>query len=139
MNDEAVVKTIVLGYDDTEGAERALERAVTLSQALGSHLIVTSVAPVPEIAPTADPVATREEHHQQLAHARTHLEGRGIDAEYVPAVGDPADTIVDIAAERSADMVIVGTRQPHVLDRLIHGSVSASVARQVHCDVLIVH
>jgi nucleotide-binding universal stress UspA family protein len=54
-------------------------------------------------------------------------------------VGAAANEIVDVAEERDADLIVVGTHEPGFLDRLLAGSVSQGVARRAHCDVLIVH
>ena len=86
-----------------------------------------------------DPTDTPDEHMAELAHAREHLLGSDVDAEFQPAIGEPAETIVELAEERNADMIVVGTREPNVLERLLGQSVSQSVSRRAHCDVLIVH
>jgi nucleotide-binding universal stress UspA family protein len=137
------LQTIIVGYDETEPAGRALERAVQLARAFSATLVVTSVAPimlgVGRSAGAIDPTDTPADHRHQLAHVREMLAQLGMDAELVSAVGEPAHTIVELAEERDADLIVVGTREPNVVARLLGQSVSSSVARQTHCDVLIVH
>jgi nucleotide-binding universal stress UspA family protein len=137
------MKTIVLGFDDTEPSKRALDRAAELAEAFGAKLIVTSVAPLligaGRSAGPTDPVDSPAEHKRELEDARNLLGEHKVDAEYVTAVGEPADTIVDVARDRGADMIVVGTREPGVVQRLLGQSVSDSVAHHAECDVLIVH
>jgi nucleotide-binding universal stress UspA family protein len=137
------MSTIVVGIDDTPGSQLALERAATLAKALGSKLVVTSVTPlmvgIGRSAGPTDPTDPPEKHAQELKDARKYLEAQGIEADYQPAIGDPADGITQLAEQRSADMIVVGTREPNLIQRLTGQSVSDAVTRHAHCDVLLVH
>ena len=100
---EVTMKTILVGYDETEPAKRALARAAELAAAFEAKVIVTSVAQVLAGAAAArgvgpiDPVDTPELHREELRHAAAFLEERGIQAEYTVALGDPAKVILDLA------------------------------------------
>lgn len=137
------MNTIVVGYDDTEPSKRALERAADLAEKFGSRLLITSVAPV--MIPSGhgsagvDPTDPPKQHEIELEHAEAYLTGRNLSAELQPAIGDPADTIVEVADQNGATLIVVGTRQPSILERLLGTSVSGAVSRHAHCDVLIVH
>ena len=137
------MKTIVVGYDGTEASERALARAGDIAAAFGSSVVLTSASAVMTGAAhgggTADPTDPPEEHESLLARGRDKLAERGIQAEVVLAMGDAADAIVELADERNADLIVVGTRGPGFFERLLGHSVSGSVQRHAHCDVLIVH
>jgi nucleotide-binding universal stress UspA family protein len=135
------MKTIVVGYDETEAAKRALARAAELATAFGSKVIVTSVAPVIHgrgIGPV-DPADPPELHREELQHAKALLAEHAIEGEFDLALGDPADHIASLAERRHADLVVVGTRGLHLVERMLGLSVSGEVARKAHCDVLIVH
>jgi len=133
-------------------------RASELANAFGSTVIVLGVA-------TAEPVATGGagafglmpylyEHPAELGlpprvdealwgehreHVRTLFAADGIPVEFVDAMGQPADELVALAEQRAADMIVVGTREPGFVERLLGGDVSGDVARRARCDVLIVH
>jgi nucleotide-binding universal stress UspA family protein len=86
-----------------------------------------------------DPAPPREDSANVLEHARAYLESRGMRARYVPAEGEPADMIESVAEEHDADLIVVGTREASIVERLPHPSVSRAVARRSDRDVLIVH
>jgi len=135
--------TIVIGYDESPAAERALERAATFAKSLGSKLIVTSVAPLlapgPHSVGGPDPADPPELHRAMLESARKRLQTEGIEAEYVNGFGDPAKKIVELATDRGAELIMVGTREPGFVQRMLGESVSSAVARKTHCDVYIAH
>jgi len=127
------METIVVGYDESDPSERALQRAAELAGFYGAQLIVTSVVPVLISAqPTGEP-------DLELRRAGERLGELGIEAELVEAVGDPAEAIVEVAVQREADLIVVGTREPSLVERLLGHSVSENVQRRAHCDVFIVH
>ena len=147
------IRTIVVGFDETGASRRALERAAMLAKALGSKLVVTSVAEIPIPGPGLDPataiggterlaevsVEALDQANARLEEARELLERRGLELELVSELGIPADRIVAVAEDRDADLIVVGTREPSFLERLFGGSVSEDVSRHAHRDVLIVH
>ena len=135
------MNTIVLGYDDSDAAKRGLERAAELSTAFGSKVIVTSVAPmlVGRAGGSVDPADPPDEHKRELMHAASFLTERGIEADYDLGLADPASHIVELAEQRGADLIVVGTHEPSFLEGLLGLSVSRKVERKAHCDVLIVH
>jgi nucleotide-binding universal stress UspA family protein len=131
--DMSEMNSILVAYDDP--TTETLGRAADLAAAFGSTLIVTYVAaPVESTAPQDAEQVARE----RLSQAESYLRQRGLAAELVPAVGPPAETILRLARERGADLIVVGTRKKGFLDRLIEGSVSQDVVRHAPCDVLVV-
>jgi nucleotide-binding universal stress UspA family protein len=120
------IETIVVGYDGTEQAERALEYAAALAATVHAKLVVANVVPLASDVPT------------ELDRARTLLAGRRLDVEYQPAIGEPADAIVEVAERRDADLIVLGTRSPGAVERLLGHSVSHGVLRDARCSLLVV-
>ena len=124
----ARAKSIVVGYDGSEAARRALDRAADLVDGYGSTLAVVTVTGRDE-----DDATTAT-----LDDARERLLARHVTASYVEQVGEPADRLVEAATSRGADLLVVGRRDQGALERLVLGSVSTKVLHGAPCDVLVV-
>lgn len=118
-------RKIIVAYDDSDAARRALDRAADLT-GYGSTLTVVSVAS-DGASYNAGP----------LERAREQLVRRQVTATYLQPVGEPAAELVEAARALEADLVVLG-RRSRSLRRLVLGSVSAKVVRQAPCDVLVV-
>ena len=151
-------KTIVVGYDGTPPAEHALRRAAEYATAFAAKVVVVSVAaPQPLVeagAPGAfglmpyayqagEPGRALERDEELWERHRERVQSLFSDAdlqvEFAGIAGEPAQELVDAAEQRQAELIVVGTREPGFLERLLGGSVSQDVARRARCDVLIVH
>jgi nucleotide-binding universal stress UspA family protein len=152
-------RTIVVGYDGTAPAERALRRAAEYARAFGAEVVVVSVAApqpladvgapgafglMPYVAyPASHPDDVVKQDEQLWRQHRQRVEALFADAdlqvEFAGVAGEPGQELVDAAEQRHADLIVVGTRDPGFLERLLGGSVSQDVARRARCDVLIVH
>ena len=136
------MNAILLGYDDTEASKRALAsyRAGKgfPSEAARDQCRADHASSGPEHG-GLDPTDPPERHQAELEEAAAVIKAAGLSAELLPAVGHPAETIVQIAGDEGADMIVVGTREPGFVERLLGQSISQAVARRASCDVLIVH
>jgi nucleotide-binding universal stress UspA family protein len=135
----AIAKRIVVGYDGSDAARRAVERAAELA-GYGSTVTIVGVAPSvyrSGLPPLADPDDV-ERARRLLEDARAHLVARHVTVTTRHPIGDPAQQIVAAAEELGADLVIVGTRNGNAVGRLALGSTSTSVLHRAPCDVLVV-
>jgi nucleotide-binding universal stress UspA family protein len=116
-------RRILVGYDGSEAAGRALDAAADLV-GYGSTLSVITVQ-------------NGELRRSVVAEARGHLRGRHVEARYHEPSGEAAEQLVEAARELEADLVVVGRRDRKSLRGLL-GSVSSKVVRRAPCDVLVV-
>lgn len=135
--------TIDVGYDGSEHADRALDRAVEIATSMKASLRVVCAAkivggahPRGGVSPV-DP-GDAEVLAESLEKARGRLADAGVPVQMVEGHGDPADIIIEDAKENGAGLIVVGTHGKGFTKRLVAGSVSTKVAQHAECDVLIV-
>ena len=132
------MRNIVVGFDGSESARRALERAAQLADEGANVTVVSAVHLLAgKGGAPFDPVE-REAHERDLEKAGTRLAELGVTARTVEGYGDPAGVIAAQAKEVGADLIVVGTEHKNLLQRLILGSVSSGVTHRAPCDVLVV-
>lgn len=109
--------SILVGFDDTVTAGRALAYAAGLARRQRAPLVAVYVVPAASMvaaAPTGPSVlaAEAEAHEQIAADLRARLEQQraelGIAAEFVVAHGDAYNEIKQVATRVRADAIVVG-------------------------------
>ncbi|QLG28625.1 universal stress protein [Halorarum halophilum] len=65
------------------------------------------------------------------------LDAAGLDVEISEASGDPADVILDVAAEAGADLLVVGGRKRSPAGKALFGSVTQSVILNADRPVMV--
>lgn len=123
---------IVVGTDGSRFADAAAVTATNLAQFCNAKVTVISVT-----TPSHGP-ERRAEAQTAVDLAVTHMKSKGVDAEGLVLEGQPAMTIVDVARERNADLIITGSHGRGALERVLLGSTSERILSETPCAVLVV-
>ena len=139
-------RRIVVGVDGSEGSSRALEVAFTTADANGSEVVVVLGwnLEVHEGVVVTEPgserwVAVEERHSARLHRVLDPVAARHPDVRVQVHVrhGAPARAVLEEAAERDADLVVVGSRGLGGFRGLLLGSVSRQVVQRAGRVVVI--
>jgi nucleotide-binding universal stress UspA family protein len=130
---------ILLAYDGTEQARRALDYAVELARLTGATIGVVSVVPVHAGRIGGDPWDDATVHSSELREAKALIEKAGMVPTLHEPFGDISDEIVRTADVGDYDQIVMGSRHLGLFDRILKGSVSEHIATEALQTVTIVH
>jgi nucleotide-binding universal stress UspA family protein len=134
-------RSIVVGYDGSDAAKRALASAAEAAGEHGTVVIVTTEPQLLSSGPAAEPlVEPADDPSRLLADARVIVAERGTvgDVVVVTRKGDPAEELLNVARSVDADRVVIGRRGNNFVARMLMGSVATRVLEHAPCDVLVV-
>ena len=142
-----LLRRILVPTDFSERSERALAYAAGLAQRDGAAIDLVHVIPPPGILqlafdayldrplPSVDE-AVRRELQARLEHACSRVSHADSPLSCFLEVGEPAATIVRVAVERRADLIVIGTRARTGLTEAVLGSVAHQVITCAPCPVV---
>jgi nucleotide-binding universal stress UspA family protein len=144
-----VFRSIVVGTDGSETAEKAVDAAIELAQLSGATLeLVSAYEPVSNQRLRREAreapgdmewmVHRRAEVDATLRHALERAAAAGVTAGEHAREGDAADAILDVAEELGADLIVVGNKGMTGAKRFLLGSVPNKVSHHAPCAVMII-
>ena len=127
---------ILVGYDRTEEAGRALELAVRHAKVFGAKVCVLTS----RSTGTDEELPDIKKDEERLKNAKKLLEEAGVDCEtYLLIRGEtPAEDIIDFAEKNEVDEIIVGIAKKSRVGKLIFGSNAQYVILHAPCPVVTV-
>jgi nucleotide-binding universal stress UspA family protein len=128
--------TIVVGYVPKPEGRAALRRAAEEAKLRDMRLVVVNSHRGGREFDRDDAIETES----QLEEVRSTLDEAGVEHEVRQLVRglDPADDLVNVANEVSADIIVIGLRRRSPVGKLILGSNAQRVLLDAPCPVLAV-
>jgi nucleotide-binding universal stress UspA family protein len=136
----ATARPIVLvGYDGSEPAQRALEHAAELVGPRGKVSVI-NVIRAQSVSSRWVTVTDKERATQDrlLRESERVLARLGVDANIIAAAGDPATEILAASQSIEAGVIVIGRRKRSTR-RLVRTPLSTTLVRRAGIDVLVVH
>src|SRR3970040_227722 len=132
-------KKILLAYDGSEQAKRALAFAAELATAAKAKIGVVSVVPVHAGRVEMNRWEDERWQGEELLEARRLITEFGTTPKLHEPYGEVAEEIVRTATDGGYDHIVTGSRHLGLVARTLHGSVSGAVATRFPATVTIIH
>ncbi len=134
------MKTIVVAYDGSQHAKKALETAKAIADRFGSkiyvvHVVDTAVLSLSEAFSTPNVIKSLKEGGEKALREALSL---APNAEAKLLEGDPAYEIAKFAKDVKADLVVVGSRGLSTIRKSFLGSVASRLVQESEISVLVV-
>jgi nucleotide-binding universal stress UspA family protein len=130
---------LVIGYDGSDGSHAALAEAARIASGLGAEIVVAGFGVAPSGGETADHRRLLEERGEKLAaEALARLEELGATGSIAVVDERPAESLVRVALEHGAQMIVVGTHGEGPISGALLGSVPYKLVHRSHVPVLVV-
>lgn len=126
--------TIVVGYDGSEGAERALDWAVREAELRGEDICILKAWSPGEFGTDEEMVAYSAEQLQQQMTER--MKGETVAWEALTVRGPAAKVLLEHAVD--AEMLVVGSRGHGGFSGLLLGSVGQQVSTHSGAPVVVI-
>ncbi|AAK42052.1 universal stress protein [Saccharolobus solfataricus] len=141
-----VFKNIVVAYDGSQNAKRALDVAIDLAKRYEAKLTIievidTSVLAGMGLGPIPGEVINEmyNKAKRDVEEAKEKAVNSGVkNVEAVNIEGDPAAAIMDYAGKTGADLIVTGSRGLSTVKRIFLGSVSSRIVHEAKIPVLVV-
>ena len=127
------VSVIVVGWSPDEFGEVALARGVEEAKLRQGRVVVVNATRGDAL------VDDRYADADQLSALATELAAAGVEVDVRRSMGaDVGDQVLAVAAEVSADLVVIGLRKRSPVGKLLMGSVAQRILLGADCAVLAV-
>jgi nucleotide-binding universal stress UspA family protein len=137
------IRHLIVPTDFSRGSADALEAAIVVAHMFKASITLVHVLEWSwlrlhyTIAELADEERIRRELQARLEPYAEAIRSQELTADIVTVGGGgPADFIVDTAASRNADLIVMGTHGRRGIQRALIGSVAEGVLRRASCPVL---
>jgi nucleotide-binding universal stress UspA family protein len=133
-------RTVVVGFDGSPAAARALERALALMDSSGLLILVTVEPAVHSRGVLSESLLEQDDDLavESLRQGRARLRDADVAQLVLLRRGNPTQALVDVARDYGAELLIVGRRGRDFAARALLGSVATQVVANAPCDVLVV-
>jgi nucleotide-binding universal stress UspA family protein len=143
----ARARSILLAIDGTPASRQAVQEVLAMRQELRDpsglklHLVNIQHGVPGEVSKFVDNAALRAFHHEQgsaaLREARDMLDRRGVGYEVHEAVGDPSNTIAQMATDLGCNLIVMGYRHQDAAIAKLMGSVAQRTLELTRVPVLL--